>query len=149
MLEGSHWWPKLVTNIFRTLVFKKKKKFKSDISIFCCIVSVGNISLHFQTFILPLIGIIHWDLCLHQESEHSQCSTQRSDLIIIVCLEWLEDTDRTNWDQNQEELWQCLRDASRNLPGKINFWKCKLIFLTDTLQRNIEIIDLKAFFFFT
>ncbi len=45
--------------------------------------SVGNISLHFQTFILPLIVIIQWDFCLHKESDNSQCSTQRSDLIII------------------------------------------------------------------
>ncbi len=27
--------------------------------------------------------------------------------------------------------------------GKINFWKCKLIFPTDTLQQTIEITDLK------
>ncbi len=35
-----------------------KSGFESVISIFCCSVSVGNISLHFQTFILPLIVII-------------------------------------------------------------------------------------------
>ncbi len=38
--------------------------FKSVIYIICCSVSVGNISLHFQTFILPLIIIIQWDICL-------------------------------------------------------------------------------------
>ncbi len=32
-------------------------------SIFCCSVSVGNISLHFQTFILSLIVIIQWYFC--------------------------------------------------------------------------------------
>ncbi len=47
------------------------------------VVSVGNISLHFQTFILPLIVIIQWDFCLPKESDNSQSSTQRSDLIII------------------------------------------------------------------
>ncbi len=42
----------------RTLVFQQLKSgFESVISIFCCSVSVGNISLHFQTFILPLIVI--------------------------------------------------------------------------------------------
>ncbi len=50
----------------RPLVFSpaKKKGFKSVISIFCCNVSVGIISLHFQTLILPLIVIIQWDFCL-------------------------------------------------------------------------------------
>ncbi len=30
--------------------------------------------------------------------------------------------------------------------GKINIWKCKLIFTPDTLQQKIEITDLKQFF---
>ncbi len=30
--------------------------------------------------------------------------------------------------------------------GKMNVWKCKLIFPTDTLQQKIEITDLKPFF---
>ncbi len=48
-----------VVNIIRTLVFSPAKNgFKSVISIFCCSVSVGNISLHVQTFFLPLIVII-------------------------------------------------------------------------------------------
>ncbi len=29
--------------------------------------------------------------------------------------------------------------------GKMNVWKCKLIFPTDTLQQTIEITDLKPF----
>ncbi len=29
--------------------------------------------------------------------------------------------------------------------GKMNVWKCKLIFPTDTLQQKTEIIDLKPF----
>ncbi len=55
----------VVAKIIRTLVFSPAK-------------TIDNISLHFQTFILPLIVIIQWDL-----SDNSQCSTQRSDLIII------------------------------------------------------------------
>jgi len=35
-----------------------KNGFKPVIYIFCCSVLVGNISLHFQTFIFPLIVII-------------------------------------------------------------------------------------------
>ncbi len=30
--------------------------------------------------------------------------------------------------------------------GKMNVWKCKLIFPTDTLQQKIEITDLKPYF---
>ncbi len=68
----------------RPLVFSPTKNgFKSVISIFCGSVSVGNISLHFQTLFLSLIVIMQWDYCLHKESDNSQCSTQRSDLIII------------------------------------------------------------------
>ncbi len=49
----------VVAKIIRTLVFSPAKNgFKSVISIFCCKVSVGNISLYFQTFILPIIVII-------------------------------------------------------------------------------------------
>ncbi len=66
------WWPKLLEQVFSPA----KKWFKSVISIFCCSVSVGNISLHFQTFILPLIVIIQWDFCLHKEPDNSQCSTE-------------------------------------------------------------------------
>ncbi len=29
--------------------------------------------------------------------------------------------------------------------GKMNVWKCKLIFPSDTLQKNIKITDLKPF----
>ncbi len=81
--------------------------------------SVGNTRLHFQSFILPLILIIQWDICLHKESDSSQCSTQRSDLIIIS-LSGMTWRNRTNWDRlNPEELWQHLQDASRNLPAKL------------------------------
>ncbi len=50
-------------NGFYTVLFILKNGFESVISIFCCSVSVGNISLHFQAFILPLIVIIQWDFC--------------------------------------------------------------------------------------
>ncbi len=49
----------LLCNSLRPLVFSPTKNgFKSVISIFCCSVSVGNNSLHFQTLFLPLIVII-------------------------------------------------------------------------------------------
>ncbi len=58
--------------------------------------SVGNISLHFQTFILPLIVIIQWYFCLlHTEiwSDHQSV--------------WNDMKNRTNWDRlNPEELWR-------------------------------------------
>ncbi len=56
----------VVAKIIRTLVFSPAKNgFKSVISIFCFSVAVGNISLHFQTFILPLIiiqPVLHTDI---------------------------------------------------------------------------------------
>ncbi len=59
--------------MIRTLVFSPAKKwFLVNYYYLYCSVSEGNISLHFQTFILPLIVII--------ESDNSQL---RSDLIII------------------------------------------------------------------
>ncbi len=68
--------------------------------------SVGNSSLYFQIFILQLIVIIQWDFCLHNECDTSQCSTQRSDLIIIS-LSGVTWRNRTNWDRlNPEELWR-------------------------------------------
>ncbi len=79
----------VVAKIIRTLVFSPAKNgFKSVISIFCFSVSIGNISLHFQTFILPLIVIIQWDFCLHKESDNRDCAPHRSDLIIIIQSVW-------------------------------------------------------------
>uniref|UniRef100_A0A672RDK9 Protein Red-like n=1 Tax=Sinocyclocheilus grahami TaxID=75366 RepID=A0A672RDK9_SINGR len=47
----------VVAKMIRTVVFSADKNgFKSVISMFCCSVSVGNISSHFQTFIVPLIS---------------------------------------------------------------------------------------------
>ncbi len=125
----------VVAKIIRTVVFSAAKNgFKSVISMFCCSVSVGNISLHIQTFILPLFVRIQWDFCL------ATASAPHRDLIwsSSVCLEWHEET--TNWDRlNPEELWERLRDASRNLPAK-------LLYLLLTLQQKIKIADLKPFF---
>ncbi len=64
---------------------------------------IGNISLLFQTLILPLIVIIQWDFwLLHTEiwSDHHP-----------VCLHWHEETVC-----NPEEMWSRLQDALRNLP---------------------------------
>ncbi len=90
-LKADHVKKKIIIHIYtvlckslRSLVFSPTKNgFKSVISIFCSSVSVGNISLHFQTLFLSLIVIMQWDYCLHKESDNSQCSTQRSDLIHI------------------------------------------------------------------
>ncbi len=82
------WWPKWLENeCFHQL----KNGFKSVISMFCCSVSVGNISFHFQTFILPLIVIIQWYFCL------TTASAPHRDLIwsSSVCLEWHEETEQT------------------------------------------------------
>ncbi len=86
--------------MIRILVISPAKKgFKSIISIFCCSVSVENISLHFQTFNLPLIVMM---IFLHKESDNSQYSRQRSDLIIISLSEWHEETEQTETDQIQK-----------------------------------------------
>ncbi len=103
----------MVAKMIRTLVFSAAKNyFKSVISVFCCSVSVGNISLHFQTFILPLIVVIQWEFCL------TTASAPHRDLFwSSSSLYWM--TWR-NWDRlNPEELWQHLQDASRNLPAKL------------------------------
>ncbi len=66
----------VVAKIIRTLVFSPAKNGFKLFLYFAGSVSVVNISLHFQT-------IIQWDFCFLKESDISQCSTQRSDLIII------------------------------------------------------------------
>ncbi len=60
--------------------------------------SEGNISLHFQTFILPLIVIIQWYFCL------TAASAPHRDLIwsSSVCLEWHEETEQTETDSIQK-----------------------------------------------
>ncbi len=83
----------VVANMIITLVFSAAKNFfKSVVSIFCCSVSVGNISLHFQTFIWPLIVIIQFCLTI--------ASAPHRDLIwsSSVCLEWHEETEQTEKD---------------------------------------------------
>ncbi len=101
----------VVAKIIGTLVFSSK----SVISMFCCSVSEGNISLYFQAFILLLIVIIQWDFCL------TTVSAPHRDLIwSSSSLSGITWRNRTNWDRlNPEELWQRLQDASRNLPVKL------------------------------
>ncbi len=72
-----------MAKIIRTLVFSPAKNgFK-----------LGNISLCFQTFFLPLIVIIQWDFCL------TTASASHRDLIwSSVCLEWREETEQTETD---------------------------------------------------
>jgi len=56
-----------------TLVFSPQRNgFNPVIYIFCCSVSVGNISLHFQTLIVPLIVIIQWNFWIHKDSDTIQ-----------------------------------------------------------------------------
>ncbi len=66
----------------RTLVFSPaKKRFKLFLSFaVVCQNEIVYISKH---SFCHLIVIIQWYFCLHQESNDNQCSTQRSDLIII------------------------------------------------------------------
>ncbi len=64
---------KLIINNQCEYFHQLKNGLKSVIFVFCCSVSVGKISLHFQTFILPLIIII----------QRMSDNRQRSDLIII------------------------------------------------------------------
>ncbi len=119
-------WRILYNNVHIISAFSPAKNgFKSVIFIFCCSsVSVGNISLHFQNihFAINCNNPVRFALlCLHKESDNSQCSTQRSDLIIIS-LSGMTWRNRTNWDRlNPEELWKCLQDASRNLPAKLQY----------------------------
>ncbi len=93
---------------------------KSFISIFCCSVSVGNISLHFQTFIVPLIVIIH---VIPDRLDDDQ--------IRSLCGALAVSDKKSHW--------------IITINGTMNVWKCKLVFPTDKLQQKIEITDLKPF----
>ncbi len=48
----------VLCKVLGTFIFSPQKSVLSQLFIFCCSVHVGNISLHFQTFILRFIGII-------------------------------------------------------------------------------------------
>jgi len=54
--------------VLKTLFLPQRNGFKPVIYIFCCSVSVGNVSLHFQTLIVPLIVIIQWKFWMHKDS---------------------------------------------------------------------------------
>ncbi len=97
----------VVAIILRTLEFSSGFFFKSVISIFCCSVSVSNISLHFQTYIFPLIVMIQWDFCLttasapHRDLITSPSSSSSSSSSLSG-MTW---SSRTNWHRlNPEEL---------------------------------------------
>jgi len=107
----------IIIKITEHKYFHQPHFFKSVISVFCCSVPVGNISLHFQTFILPLIVRIQSDFYLHKKSDNSHCSTKRC-YLTTISLSGMTWRNRTNHDIiNPEELWQCLQDAK--LPEKL------------------------------
>ncbi len=100
----------VVVKIIRTLFSPTKKWFW--VSYFYLLlygqyeISVWNISVHFQTFVLPLTVIIQWYFCLHKESDNSQRSDPHRDLIASSSsLSGITWRNRTNWDRlNPEEL---------------------------------------------
>ncbi len=101
-----------------------KNDFKSVISIFCCSVSVGNISLRFQTFILSLIVII-----------------QRSDLIIISLSEWHEETEQTE-TKSRRTVSQDASRTSCKAPEKLcsSAPRTKAALNTKMLTTNVDFI---------
>ncbi len=106
------WWTKWLEYWY----FQQLKMVLSQLFLSFAVVLVGNIRLHFQTFILPWIVIIQWYFCL------TTASAPHRDLIwsSSVCLERHEETQQTETDsiqKNWEE--QRLQDASRNLPAKL------------------------------
>ncbi len=125
------------------------------ISIFCCSVSVGNISLHFQTFILLLI-IIQWDFVCprslttvrfleHVVQEHLEdVATVLLDLVCLSLFCFFM-SFQTDWmmimrSDLRVEHWLLSESVCKQkshwittINGKINVWKCKLIFPNDTL----------------
>ncbi len=98
--------------------------------------SVGNISLHFQTFILPFILVIQWEFCLHTESGNSQCC--RDLISSSSSLSGMTWRNRTNWDRiNPEELWQRLQDTSRNLFAHSS---CTSLFILIFIKSTVDCI---------
>ncbi len=71
-------------------------------------------------------------------------------LLDLVCLSFFM-SFQTDWMMIRSDLcvehW-LLSDIHWiiTINGKMNVWKCKLIFPIDTLQQNIKITDLKPFF---
>ncbi len=66
---------------------------------------------------LGLQHIVNSIVSFRSESDNSQCSTQRSDLIIIQSV-W---NDMKKQTKSRLKPWQCLQDASRNLPAKLQY----------------------------
>ncbi len=96
--------------MIRTQVFSPAKNgFKSDISIFCCSVSVYISNINF------VINCNNQrDFCLRKDSDNSQCSTQRSDL-------FMKKQNKLRQSKSRLKLWQCLQDASRDLHAKLQY----------------------------
>ncbi len=92
-------------------------------SIFCCSVSVENISLHFQTFILSLIVIMQWDFC----APHRDLIWSSS-----VCLEWHEETEQTETKSRRTV-------SSRNLHAKLQY--------CSKLSTCVKILSLSLFLY--
>ncbi len=109
-----------MAKIIITLLYSPAKMVLSQLFLyFCCSVSVENISVHFQTFILPLIVIIQWDFICTRSL--TTASAPYRDLISpSSSLSEMTWRNRTNWDRlNPEELWQRPQDALRNLTAKL------------------------------
>ncbi len=71
-------------------------------------------------------------------------------LLDLVCLSFFM-SFQTDWMMIRSDI--CLEHWLLSdihwiitINGKMNVWKCKLIFPTDTLQQEIEITDLKNIF---
>ncbi len=122
--------PKLLEHLY---FHQLKNCFTSVIYIFCCSVSVGNISLHVQILILQLIVIIQWGFCLHLD-------------LVCLSLFCFFMSFQTDWMMIRSDLcvehWLLSGSLCKHKPHwKTNAWTCKLIFPTDTLQQKTDITD--------
>ncbi len=93
----------VVAKMIRTLVFSPATK--SQFIYFSVVCVSRKYQFTFTNIIWPLIVIIQWDLCSHKDSDTSQCSTQRSKLIII------QSRNRTNRDKNCGNVSKMLQET--------------------------------------
>ncbi len=128
----------VVTKSIGTQVFSPAKNaFKSVISIFCCCVPVGNISLHFQTF-------INCNNPVRRLSDNSQCSTQRSDLLILQSV-WSHMKKQSKPSPTQsrrtvETSPRCFKKHTSKAP-----WKTEQVHLKLKLLQHLVWLFLKQF----
>ncbi len=88
-------------------------------SVHLCIVFQGALHLgDVATVLLDLVSVC----------SVSSCYSRQTDDDDQICAE------------------QTIISLVTTINGKMNVWKCKLIFPTDTLQQKTEITDLKLFF---